>query len=230
MYQLFIANKNYSSWSLRPWVLLKELGIEFTERFVTFESSGSYTKFRDFSPTGKVPCLVDGDTTVWDSLAITEYVAEQHRTVWPDDRSARAWARSAAAEMHSGFGTLRNCCTMNCGIRVRLFEMPAELKSDIARLSELWGEGLRRFGGPFLGGKRFTAVDAFFAPVAFRIQTYALDLGVDANAYASRLLELPSMKSWYQSALEETERDWPHEEEAKRLGTWLQDLRVPARN
>ena len=226
MYQLFIANKNYSSWSLRPWVLLKELGIEFTERFVTFESSGSYSKFRDFSPTGKVPCLVDGDATVWDSLAITEYVAEQHRTVWPDDRLARAWARSAAAEMHSGFSPLRNLCTMNCGIRVRLFETSAELKSDIARLSELWGEGLRRFGGPFLGGKRFTAVDAFFAPVAFRIQTYGLDLGADANAYSGRLLELSSMKSWYRSALAETDRDWPHEEEAKRLGTWLQDLRA----
>jgi len=230
MYQLFIANKNYSSWSLRPWVLMKELGIEFTERFVTFESSGSYTKFRDFSPTGKVPCLVDGDTTVWDSLAITEYLAEQHRTVWPEDRSARAWARSASAEMHSGFGTLRERCTMNCGIRVRLSEMPAALESDIARLSELWGEGLRRFGGPFLAGKRFTAVDAFFAPVAFRIQTYGLDLGADANGYATRLLDLSSMKSWYQSALAEPERDWPHEEEARRLGTWLQDLRVPAKS
>jgi glutathione S-transferase len=229
MYQLFIANKNYSSWSLRPWVLLKELGIAFTERVVTFESSGSYTKFRDFSPTGKVPCLVDGDTTVWDSLAITEYLAEQHRTVWPDDRSARAWARSAAAEMHSGFSVLRNCCTMNCGIRVRLFETPAGLQSDVARLSELWSEGLQRFGGPFLAGTRFTAVDAFFAPVAFRIQTYGLDLGAEANSYATRLLDLTSMKSWYQSALAETERDWPHEDEAKRLGTWLQDLRVPAK-
>jgi glutathione S-transferase len=228
MYQLFIANKNYSSWSLRPWVLMRELGIEFTERFVTFESSGSYAKFRDFSPTGKVPCLVDGDTTVWDSLAITEYLAEQHRTVWPEARPARAWARAAAAEMHSGFSVLRNNCTMNCGIRVRLFEMPPALSSDIARLSELWGEGLRRFGGPFLAGNRFTAVDAFFAPVAFRIQTYGLELSADANAYAARLLELPAMKSWYASALAETERDWPHEEEAKRLGTWLQDLRAPA--
>ena len=228
MYQLFIANKNYSSWSLRPWVLMKELGIAFTERFVTFESSGSYTKFRDFSPTGKVPCLVDGETTVWDSFAISEYLAEQHRTVWPEDRTMRAWARSASAEMHSGFGVLRDRCTMNCGIRVRLFEMPATLESDIARLSELWGEGLRRFGGPFLAGRRFTAVDAFFAPVAFRIQTYGLDLGADANAYAARLRDLPSMQSWYESALAETERDWPHEEEAKRLGTWTQDLRAPA--
>jgi glutathione S-transferase len=228
MYQLFIANKNYSSWSLRPWVLMQELGIEFDERLVTFESNGSYTKFRDFSPTGKVPCLVDGSTIVWDSLAITEFLAERHPSVWPEDRQTRAWARSASAEMHSGFGVLRDRCTMNCGIRVRLFEMPASLNSDIRRLSELWSEGLQRFGGPFLAGKRFTAVDAFFAPVAFRIQTYALDLGPVANAYAARLLELPAMKSWYASALAETERDWPHEEEAKRLGTWLADLRVPA--
>jgi glutathione S-transferase len=228
MYQLFIANKNYSSWSLRPWMLLKELGIEFNERFVTFEPSGSYTKFRDFSPTGKVPCLQDGETTVWDSLAITEYLAESHASVWPADKKARAWARSASAEMHSGFGVLRTRCPMNCGIRVRLFETPPELNNDTARLSELWGEGLQRFGGPFLAGSRFTAVDAFFAPVAFRIQTYGLQLERTAHQYAARLLELPAMKSWYESALAETVRDWPHDEEAKQLGTWLEDLRAPA--
>jgi glutathione S-transferase len=228
MYQLFIANKNYSSWSLRPWVLMKELGIAFNERMVTFESSGSYTKFRDFSPTGKVPCLQEGATTVWDSLAITEYLAEKHSSVWPKDTDARAWARSASAEMHSGFSALRNHCTMNCGIRVRLFESPPALTADIARLSELWGEGLRRFGGPFLAGKQFTAVDAFFAPVAFRIQTYGLALEPAANDYAARLLGLPSMKDWYASALTETERDWPHEEEAQQLGTWLEDFRAPA--
>jgi glutathione S-transferase len=228
MYQLFIANKNYSSWSLRPWVLMKELGIAFTERVVTFESSGSYTKFRDFSPTGKVPCLQDGATTVWDSLAITEYLAEQHSSVWPTDSNARAWARSASAEMHSGFGALRARCTMNCGIRVRLAEMPPELESDVARMSELWSEGLRRYGGPFLAGEQFSAVDAFFAPVAFRIQTYGLQLGPAASDYAARLLGLPSMQDWYASALQETARDWPHEDEAKRLGTWLADLRAPA--
>jgi len=228
MYQLFIANKNYSSWSLRPWVLMKELNIAFKERFVTFESAGSYTKFRDFSPTGKVPCLQDGDVIVWDSLAITEYLAEQHPSIWPSDRGTRAWARSASAEMHSGFGTLRERCTMNCGIRVKLHEFPPALTADIARLSELWTEGLRRFGGPFLAGKQFTAVDAFFAPVAFRIQTYALPLESTALAYAQRLRELPSMKEWYQSALAETFRDWPHEDEAKRLGTWLEDFRAPA--
>lgn len=230
MYQLYIANKNYSSWSLRPWVLMRELGIAFEERFVAFESGGSFTKFRHFSPTGKVPCLQDGATTVWDSLAITEYLAERHQGVWPSDVTARAWARSAAAEMHSGFGALRERCTMNCGIRVRLFEMPDALRQDIVRLSELWNDGLRHFGGSFLAGERFTAVDAFFAPVAFRIQTYGLQLDAAASAYAARLRDLPSMRAWYESALAETERDWPHEEEAKRLGEWLEDLRAPARD
>lgn len=226
MYQLYIANKNYSSWSLRPWVLMRELGIAFDERFVTFESAGSYSKFRSFSPTGQVPCLQDADTVVWDSLAITEYLAERHQSVWPVDAKARAWARSVAAEMHSGFSALRSRCTMNCGIRVRLSETPDALKRDLARLNELWGQGLRRFGGPFLAGTRFTAVDAFFAPVAFRIQTYGLELEPHANEYAARLRDLQPMKEWYASALAETERDWPHEEEAKGLGTWLADFRA----
>jgi glutathione S-transferase len=226
MYQLFIANKNYSSWSLRPWVLMRELNIPFNERFVTFESTGSFTKFRDFSPTGKVPCLLDETMTVWDSLAIAEYLAERHEGVWPSDATARAWARSASAEMHSGFGTLRDRCTMNCGLRIRLFEMPEALRQDIARFSELWNEGLSRFGGPFLVGTRFTAVDAFYAPVAFRIQTYGLQLDANASAYAARLLNLKSMQEWYTSALAEPERDWPHEEDAKRLGEWLEDLRA----
>jgi glutathione S-transferase len=226
MYQLYIGNKNYSSWSLRPWVLMRALDIPFEERLVTFESGGSYTKFRVFSPSGKVPCLVDGTTTVWDSLAIAEYLAEQHPTVWPKDRVARAWARSAAAEMHSSFSVLRERCTMSCGIRVRLHEMPDALKQDIARVNEIWNDGLKRFGGPFLAGKEFTAVDAFFAPVAFRIQTYGLQFDEQGSAYAARLRDLPAMQEWYRDALAETFRDEPHEEEAKKLGVWLEDLRA----
>ena len=157
MYDLFIGNKNYSSWSLRPWVLLKELGIPFRERPVIFGTD----KFSDFSPTGKVPCLVDGQQTVWDSLAITEYVGERHPGVWPADAAARAWARSAAAEMHSGYFALRDACTMNCGIRVKLKNVSAALQRDLARLEELWADGLSRFGGPFLTGARFCAADAF---------------------------------------------------------------------
>lgn len=229
MYALYIANKNYSSWSLRPWVLLKALGIAFEERFVPFLEGETYEAFRKFSPTGLVPCLVDGDVTVWDSLAITEYVAEDHPNVWPADRAARAWARSAAAEMHSGFFALRNICGMNVGLRVTLNEVSPALARDQARIEELWSEGLKRFGGPFLTGERFTAVDAFFCPVAFRIQTYGLDVGPEAKAYAERLLNLPAMQQWYAEGIAETLRDQPHDAEVPLVGTVTADYRAVAK-
>lgn len=228
MYELYIANKNYSSWSLRPWLLLRERGIAFKEHLVPFApgTSSSWASFRAFSPTGKVPCLRDGDTVVWDSLAIAEYVAERDPGVWPVDPQARAWARCAAAEMHSGFPALRSVCTMNCGIRMRIDAPSEALRKDVARIEELWSEGLRRFGGPLLAGNAFTAVDAFYAPVAFRIQSYGLELGDAAMAYARRLLDLPAMREWYAAALAESWRDPAHEDEARRAGTWLQDLRA----
>jgi glutathione S-transferase len=228
MYTLYIANKNYSSWSLRPWVLLRELGIPFEEELMPFApgTSSSWSAFRAFSPTGKVPCLRDGDTMVWDSLAIAEYLAERHPGVWPVAPVARAWARSAAAEMHSGFPALRSMCTMNCGIRVRIDAPDAALRKDIARVGELWNEGLACFGGPFLAGAAFGAVDAFYAPVAFRIQSYGLSLDAASMAYAQRLLELPAMHDWYAAALAETWRDPDHEDEARRSGVWLEDLRA----
>ncbi|RDI98837.1 glutathione S-transferase family protein [Dyella solisilvae] len=226
MPKLYVANKNYSSWSLRPWVLMSELGIPFDEQQVAFGQGSNWQAFRSFSPSGRVPCLTDGDTVVWDSLAITEYLAEHHPAVWPSDRAARAWARCAAAEMHSGFGALREQCGMNCGLRVRLHDIGPALKADVARINELWNEGLARFGGPFLGGAAFTAVDAFFAPVAFRVQTYGLALDGPAAAYAQRLLALPSMRRWYDAALAETWRDAAHEEETLRYGEVLQDLRA----
>jgi len=225
MYDLFIGNKNYSSWSLRPWVLLRELGIPFRERLVPF-GGGDPETFRAFSPTGKVPCLVDGSTTVWDSLAITEYVGERHAGVWPSEAAARAFARSAAAEMHSGYFALRDVCTMNCGIRVKLRAVTPALQRDLARLEELWADGLGRFGGPFLTGARFTAVDAFFAPVAFRIQTYEPPVNPAARRYAAQLLALPAMQEWYTAALRETWRDEPHEAEARAVGDWTADLRA----
>src|SRR5262245_33577465 len=225
MLRLYIANKNYSSWSLRPWVLMRELGIPFEEKLVPF---GGATAFRDFSPTGRVPCLVDGASTVWDSLAIVEYLAERTPQVWPTDPVARAWARSAAAEMHSGFQVLRDRCTMNCGIRVRVDSWPVELKRDVVRIDELWSQGPARFGGPFLAGRAFTAADAFFAPVAFRVQTYDPPLSREARQYADRLLTLPAMKDWYEAALKETWRDEAHEEEARRAGAWLEDRRPAA--
>jgi len=226
MYDLFIGNKNYSSWSLRPWVLLRELGIFFRERLVPFAGLDNFDAFRAFSPTGKVPCLVDGPTTVWDSLAITEYIGERHAGVWPAEAAARAWARSAAAEMHSGYVALRNTCTMNCGIRVQLPPIPAPLARELARLEELWAEGIAEFGGPYLAGARFGAVDAFFAPVAFRIQSYEPPLNAGARRYAAQLLALPSMQDWYAAALAEIWRDPAHEEEARAVGPWTADLRA----
>jgi glutathione S-transferase len=229
MYRLYIANKNYSSWSLRPWLLMRELRIAFEEKLVPFLEGSSWQSFRTFSPTGRVPCLHDGETVIWDSLAIAEYLAERHQGVWPAAPQARAWARCAATEMHSGFGTLRERCTMNCGVRVRLNDLPYALKQDLTRLSELWSEGLKRFGGPFLGGSAFTAVDAFFGPVAFRIQTYGLRLDEASAAYATRLLALPSMRTWYNDALAERWREAAHEAEIRQTGTVLEDLRsVPA--
>ncbi|WP_049623341.1 glutathione S-transferase [Frateuria defendens] len=221
---LHIANKNYSSWSLRPWVLLSELAIPFEERLTPFGGA----PFQSFSPTGKVPCLVDGEVVVWESLAIAEYLAERHAGVWPADAAARAWARSAAAEMHAGFFALRNACPMSCGLRVRPHAFAPALEADLTRLDALWREGLARFGGPFLAGPAFTAADAFFAPVAFRIQTYGLPLGEAAAAYASRLLALPSMQRWQAAALAETWRDPAHEDETRQAGVLLEDRRAPA--
>jgi glutathione S-transferase len=228
MYTLYIANKNYSSWSLRPWVLLTQLGIPFEEKLTPFQhgTSSSWVAFRDFSPTGKVPCLHDGDTTVWDSLSIAEYVAERHPGVWPSDPRARAWARSAAAEMHSGFEALRSHCPMNCGIRLQLNTMPAALTRDITRLQELWNEGLKRFAGPYLAGAAFSAVDAFYAPVVFRIQSYQLSMDDNVRAYVQHMLSLPSMQRWYEAALKEAWRDPDHEEETLRQGILQQDLRA----
>jgi glutathione S-transferase len=226
LYELYIANKNYSSWSLRPWVLLRELKIAFQEHLIPFGHESKWKEFRKVSSSGMVPCLVDGATTVWDSLAIAEYLAERHDSIWPLDSAARTWARCAASEMHSGFGELRGQCSMTCGLRVRLHAISAPLERDIARLSALWNDGLNRFGGPYLAGSAFTAVDAFFAPVAFRIQTYGLKLDPVATAYSDRLLSLRAMREWYADALKETMRDAPHEEDMRRVGVVLEDLRA----
>lgn len=224
MYTLYIANKNYSSWSLRPWVLMQELAIPFEEKLVSFQGS-NWQEFRTFSPTGKVPCLHDREIVVWDSLAIAEYLAESHPRVWAEDPVARAWSRSAAAEMHSGFSSLRQQCSMNCGCRIQLHEISASLQQDIDRLNELWGEGLDRFGGTFLAGEKFTAVDAFFAPVAFRVQTYNLPMSEQAIGYVQQLLSLPSMRSWEAAGLQEPWREVSHEQEVLQFGILIRDDR-----
>lgn len=226
MYELFIANKNYSSWSLRPWVLMRELAIPFTETLIPFGGAAGQPTVADVSPSGRVPCLRDGQLLVWDSLAIVEYLAERHAHVWPTDAAARAWARSAAAEMHSGFFELRQRCTMNCGVRVRHGNVSAPLAHELNRLDALWREGLEKFGGPFLAGGRFTAVDAFYAPIAFRVQTYGLPLSPAAMQYVSRLLELASMREWYAAALQEPWREVQHEADMLDAGVLIEDRRA----
>ena len=225
MYTLHIANKNYSSWSLRPWVLMKELGIEFNEQLIVFGDEPTWQAYRRLSPSGKVPCLTDESTTVWDSLAIIEYLAERHEGVWPKDAKARAWARCAAAEMHSGFQSLRDICSMNVGLRIRMNTVSEGLQKDVDRIDSLWSHGLQQFGGPFLAGDRFSAVDAFFAPVVYRVRTYGLDLSEGAGAYVERVLALGSMQQWEAESLAEPWRDTEHEDIAFTVGTLLADHR-----
>lgn len=228
MLTLYIGDKNYSSWSLRPWVAMRAAGIPFEERLVPFHDMAAWASYRAAHPSGLVPLLVDGDAEVWESLAIVEYLAERHPGLWPEDGAARAFARSAAAEMHAGFAVLRDVCGMNCGVRARVRNMPEAAPRDLARLADLWRAGLERFGGPFLAGSAFTAADAFFCPVAFRIQTFGLQVpDPEAAAYAARLLDVPAMREWYAGALAETFRDPPHEAALLATCTVLEDLRAP---
>ncbi len=225
MYQLYIANKNYSSWSLRPWVLMQTLGIDFEECMEGFESADNFEKFRKFSPSGTVPCLQDGDVTVWDSLAIAEYLAERHREVWPEDVEARAFARCVTAEMHSSFSHLRNICPMNCAITVDMHEISAGLQRDLDRIGEIFTSGIETFGGPFLAGDKFTAADAFFCPVAFRVRSYQLPLPPVALSYCERLLALPAMQAWDEAGVNESWKEEAHEEEAAAAGKIVADRR-----
>jgi glutathione S-transferase len=228
MYQLFIANKNYSSWSLRPWVLMRALAIAFEERLTPFGDGSNREAFRRFSPNGRVPCLHDGGTVVWDSLAIVEYLAERHTGVWPQDAAARTWARCAASEMHSGFDELRHRCSMTCGQRVKLRDIGVALQTDIGRINELWTEGPTRFGGPYLAGAHFSAADAFYAPVVFRAQTFGLPLAEGAGAYAQRMLRHPAMQAWYEAALAEPWREESHERAVAQAGEVWADYRGAA--
>ena len=225
-YTLITANRNYSSWSLRPWVLMKMLGIAFEGRIEPFRAAENYAAFRAFSPTGQVPCLIDEEATIWDSLGIALYLAERHDHVWPSDASARAWAMCAVAEMHGGFSALRNDCTMNVGVRVQPHAARPALVADVARIEELWTEGLTRFGGPFLGGTSFTAVDAFFAPVAYRVRTYGLDVGRSGQQWVDMMLTLPAMEQWEAEALAEGWREEGHEAELAASGTIVADYRT----
>ena len=223
-YTLITANRNYSSWSLRPWVLMKALGIAFEDRIEPFTKPDNYDDFRAFSPTGQVPLLMDGERSIWDSLGITLYLADRHEGVWPQDEAARAFAQAIVAEMHGGFGALRGDCTMNVGVRVALKPMSPALRRNVTRVGEIFEQGLSRFGGPWLAGAQFTAADAFFAPVAFRIRTYGLDVG-EGQAWVDRVLAHSAMQDWEQQALAETWREEGHEAELLAAGTITADYR-----
>ena len=205
MYRLYIGNKNYSSWSLRAWVLMRAFGLPFEEQRITLYERDSSERIRAHSPSGRLPCLHDGGTIVWDSLAIAEYLAERHRGMWPGATDVRAWARSAAAEMHSGYSELRNEFGMNLRIHRKREASPA-VERDIARISALWREGRERFGsdGEFLCGP-FGIVDAFYCPVAFRFDSYGVALDPVPSAYQKALLALPAMREWAEAASRETE-------------------------
>lgn len=225
MLQLYIGNKNYSSWSMRPWVLLTQAGIPFEEVMARFDSFAPDSDFKKVigpvSPVGKVPALVDADLVVWDTLAIAEYLAEKFpdQQLWPADAKARARARSICAEMHSGFAALRSACPMN--IEASLPEIgqlawrdkPA-VRADVARLVAMWSELLAQHGGPMLFGA-FSVADAYFAPVVMRLKTYALPVPEAIAAYMSRVCALPGVQAWVQGAL--AEHDFRDFEEPFRL-------------
>ena len=225
-YTLITANRNYSSWSLRPWLLMKALGLSFEDRLEPFLKPNNYADFRAFSPTGQVPVLQHEGRTIYDSLGITLYLADRHDAVWPQDAEARAWAQCAVVEMHSGFSALRNDCTMNVGVRVRPKPMSDALKANVARITELWAEGLSRFGGPYLAGPQFSAADAFFAPVTYRVRTYGLDVGASGQAWVDHILAHPAMQQWEAEALAESWREVSHEEELRACGDIIADYRT----
>ncbi|MEO6897463.1 MAG: glutathione S-transferase family protein [Caldimonas sp.] len=221
--QLYIGNKNYSSWSLRAWLLMKQLGVEFDERLLRLDAAEG-SPFRAtllaIAPTGRVPLLVDDGFAVWDSLAIAEYLADRFpdKRIWPADRLQRARARSLCAEMHSGFTALRTRCPMNIELKMpevgerALREWP-EVAADLRRIDQMWSGQLAESGGPFLFGA-FGAVDAVYAPVCSRIASYGLPLGASSQAYLERILTLPAMLEWSRDA--RTERDFLEEDEPYR--------------
>ncbi|MCX6124286.1 MAG: glutathione S-transferase family protein [Proteobacteria bacterium] len=226
MYKLLIANKNYSSWSLRPWILMTELKIPFEEILIPFSGKGAFYDHSQDLPSRKVPALHHGNLKIWDSLAITEYLAERHSAVWPMDQNQRALARSAVCEMHSGFVHLRTLCSMNCGIRAKLKSLPPELQSDIDRISELVSGFKEAFGGPFLFGQKFTATDAFFAPISLRQQTYSLRFNKATDSYFETIRDLATVQSWYLTGINEPWTDASHDFDITKYAHITHDLRT----
>jgi len=206
--KLVIGNKNYSSWSMRPWLALRANNIPFKEVFISlYTGAADKQRILDVSRSGKVPILVDGGVTVWDSLAIIEYIAERfpEKRLWPEHPADRAHARSVSAEMHSGFAALRNECGMNLHRPVRAIELSAEARANIARIEEIWNECRGRYGqvGPFLFGD-FGAADAMFAPVVHRFRTYAVAVTKETQRYMETMMALPAFAEWTKAGLAET--------------------------
>ncbi|OAI11813.1 glutathione S-transferase [Methylomonas koyamae] len=205
---LVIGNKNYSSWSFRPWFYLKHHGIEFDEIRIPLYQEESKAKILQYSPSGKVPVLLDGELRIWDSLAILEYLAERFPQTqgWPDDFAERAMARSLAAEMHAGFTALRTYCGMNCRRPPAAKHLPEGVQPDIDRIGEIWQQCRRRHGkdGPWLFG-RFGIIDAMFAPVAFRFHSYQLVTNPEAQAYVQTVLNDPDAQAWIEAGKHESE-------------------------
>jgi len=207
--KLVIGNKNYSSWSMRPWLAMRASGIAFEEVFIPLYTDNKADKDRilSFSRSGKVPSLVDGDDTVWDSLAIIEYLAERFpdARLWPADRAARAHARSISAEMHSGFLSLRNECGMNLHRPIGAVALSADAEANVARVQEIWTECRARYGkqGPYLFGA-FNGADAMYAPVVHRFRTYAIKVSPQVQAYMETMIALPAFAEWTKAGLAET--------------------------
>jgi glutathione S-transferase len=206
--KLVIGNKNYSSWSLRAWLLLSEAGIEFDEHRIPLDTEDTATQLRQFTPAGRVPVLLLDGQAIWDSLAIAETVAERwpERKLWPDDAGARAHARSVSAEMHAGFAALREAMPMNCRAMGRRVPLPAAVARDIDRVFEIWTDCQQRYGetNGWLFG-RFSVADAMFSPVVLRFRTYGINLPEAASAYPARLLESKSLQAWLAAAESEIE-------------------------
>jgi glutathione S-transferase len=202
---LVIANKCYSSWSLRPWILLKEFGIAFDEVLIPLDLPDTKEKVLKHSPAGKVPILIDGDVTVWESIAIMDYVGEAFgKDVWPKDKRARAMARSIAAEMHAGFSALRSACPMNLGKRYARLDRGEAVAKDVARFEQIVRDARAVAGdGPFLFGA-FSAADAMYAPLVTRLDTYSFDLSTQSRAYVDAVLALESFQDWREAALKES--------------------------
>lgn len=229
--RLVIGNKVYSSWSMRPWIVMRALGIPFEETLVQLRAADTPERMRQHSPSGKVPCLVDGDVTVWDSLAIMEYLAETFpdKAIWPRDPAARAHARSVSAEMHSGFQSLRSACQMTITKRYAPSQRSPEVMADVARISAIWREARERFGikatgpsaGPFLYGA-FSAADGMYAPVVTRLHTYSISVDPVSQGYIDAVRAHPAFQDWLRDAIAEPwnlgDNDEPVIEDLRRKG------------